>query len=142
MRDVNVIAIECMRELENIGIKCGNVIKIDINTRAKKRWGQCRKIGNNYIIEVNQILLREDTDIDGLKNTIIHELLHTCKGCMKHTGEWKQLAEKVNRYYGYNIKRSAVKRLKDVEKANLQNTRNYIDVPCVMENLKEYFKET
>lgn len=105
MRDVNVIAIECMRELENIGIKCGNVIKIDINTRAKKRWGQCRKIGNNYIIEVNQILLREDTDIDGLKNTIIHELLHTCKGCMKHTGEWKQLAEKVNRYYGYNIKR-------------------------------------
>lgn len=35
MRDVNVIAIECMRELENIGIKCGNVIKIDINTRAK-----------------------------------------------------------------------------------------------------------
>lgn len=70
MRDVNVIAIECMRELENIGIKCGNVIKIDINTRAKKRWGQCRKIGNNYIIEVNQILLREDTDIDGLKNTI------------------------------------------------------------------------
>lgn len=175
MRDVNVIAIECMRELENIGIKCGNVIKIDINTRAKKRWGQCRKIGNNYIIEVNQILLREDTDIDGLKNTIIHELLHTCKGCMKHTGEWKQLAEKVNRYYGYNIKRcdsadekesvknrkkrsrqkeqqqeklniflnvrAAVKRLKDVEKANLQNTRNYIDVPCVMENLKEYFKE-
>lgn len=105
MRDVNVIAIECMRELENIGIKCGNVIKIDINTRSKKRWGQCRKIGNNYIIEVNQILLREDTDIDGLKNTIIHELLHTCKGCMKHTGEWKQLAEKVNRYYGYNIKR-------------------------------------
>lgn len=93
------------RELENIGIKCGNVIKIDVNTRSKKCWGQCRKIGNNYIIEVNQILLREDTDIDGLKNTIIHELLHTCKGCMKHTGEWKQLAEKVNRYYGYNIKR-------------------------------------
>lgn len=170
MRDVNVIAIECMRELENIGIKCGNVIKIDINTRAKKRWGQCRKIGNNYIIEVNQILLREDTDIDGLKNTIIHELLHTCKGCMKHTGEWKQLAEKVNRYVVIvlmkkeSVKnrkkrsrqkeqqqeklniflnvRAAVKRLKDVEKANLQNTRNYIDVPCVMENLKEYFKET
>lgn len=175
MRDVNVIAIECMRELENIGIKCGNVIKIDINTRAKKRWGQCRKIGNNYIIEVNQILLREDTDIDGLKNTIIHELLHTCKGCMKHTGEWKQLAEKSidimviilnvvivlmkkesvkNRKKRSRQKeqqeklniflnvRAAVKRLKDVEKANLQNTRNYIDVPCVMENLKEYFKET
>lgn len=126
MRDVNVIAIECMRELENIGIKCGNVIKIDINTRAKKRWGQCRKIGNNYIIEVNQILLREDTDIDGLKNTIIHELLHTCKGCMKHTGEWKQLAEKVNRYYGYNIKRcdsADEKGISEEQKEKIQTER-------------------
>lgn len=126
MRDVNVIAIECMRELENIGIKCGNVIKIDINTRAKKRWGQCRKIGNNYIIEVNQILLREDTDIDGLKNTIIHELLHTCKGCMKHTGEWKQLAEKVNRYYGYNIKRcdsADEKGISEEQKKKIQTER-------------------
>ena len=65
MRDVNVIAIECMRELENIGIKCGNVIKIDVNTRSKKRWGQCRKIGNNYIIEVNQIL-RDSADEKGI----------------------------------------------------------------------------
>ncbi len=126
MRDVNVIAIECMRELENIGIKCGNVIKIDVNTRSKKRWGQCRKIGNNYIIEVNQILLREDTDIDGLKNTIIHELLHTCKGCMKHTGEWKQLAEKVNRYYGYNIKRcdsADEKGISEEQKEKIQKER-------------------
>ena len=105
MRNVNVIAIECMRELENIGIQCGNVISFEVNTRAKKRWGQCRKIGNDYIISINHILLRDDTDINGLKNTIIHELLHTCKGCMSHTGEWKRLAEKVNKYYGYDIKR-------------------------------------
>lgn len=94
--------------------------------RAKKRWGQCRKIGNNYIIEVNQILLREDTDIDGLKNTIIHELLHTCKGCMKHTGEWKQLAEKVNRYYGYNIKRcdsADEKGISEEQKEKIQTER-------------------
>lgn len=51
MRDVNVIAIECMRELENIGIKCGNVIKIDINTRAKKRWGQCDSADEKGISE-------------------------------------------------------------------------------------------
>lgn len=93
MRDVNVIAIECMRELENIGIKCGNVIKIDINTRAKKRWGQCRKIGNNYIIEVNQILL---------------------------------IAEKVNRYYGYNIKRcdsADEKGISEEQKEKIQTER-------------------
>ena len=68
-----------MRELEIIGIKCGNVIKLEVNTRAMKRWGQCTCLGgNNYAISINVILLRDDTNIDGLKNTIIHELLHTC----------------------------------------------------------------
>lgn len=120
MKNINMIAIECMRELDVIGIKYGNVIKFEVNTRAKKRWGQCRKVGDNYIININQILLRDDTDIEGLKNTMIHELLHTCKGCMKHTGEWKRLAEKVNRYYGYNIKRCSDAEEKGVSKEQQQ----------------------
>lgn len=116
MRNLNVVAIECMRELEIIGIKCGNVIKLEANTRAMKRWGQCTCLGgNNYAISINVILLRDDTNIDGLKNTIIHELLHTCPNCMKHTGEWKELAEKVNKYYGYNIKRVSSSDEKGVE---------------------------
>lgn len=68
MRNINMIAIECMRELDVIGIKYGNVIKFEVNIRAKKRWGQCRKVGDNYIININQILLRDDTDIEGLNN--------------------------------------------------------------------------
>ena len=61
-----------------------------------------------------------------MKNTIIHELLHTCKGCMKHTGEWKQLAEKVNRYYGYNIKRcdsADEKGISEEQKEKIQKER-------------------
>ena len=44
---------------------------------------------------------------ESLKNTLCHELLHTCYGCMKHTGRWKAYAERVNAAYGLNIKRAA-----------------------------------
>ena len=33
--------------------------------------------------------------------------MHTCYGCMKHTGRWKALAAKVNAAYGIDIKRAA-----------------------------------
>ena len=39
MRDLTAYAIECMTELDNIGIEYGNIIEFTVNTRAKKRWG-------------------------------------------------------------------------------------------------------
>lgn len=105
MRNLNNVANECMAELDAIGINYGRISRFEINTRAKSRWGRCRKIGSSYIIEINVDLLDERNDINGLKNTIIHELLHTCEGCMNHGKEWKRLAEIVNRNYGYGITR-------------------------------------
>jgi hypothetical protein len=57
--------------------------------------------------ESQQRMILEDDRISetACKETIIHELLHTCKGCMRHTGKWKYYAEVVNQVYGYNIKR-------------------------------------
>ena len=42
MRDLTAYAIECMTELDNIGIEYGNIIEFTVNTRAKKRWGNAR----------------------------------------------------------------------------------------------------
>lgn len=50
-------------------------------------------------------MLNEQNSEKGLKNTIIHELLHTCDGCFNHGEEWKKQAQKVNREYGYQIQR-------------------------------------
>lgn len=36
MRDINVVAIECMRELDVIGIQYGNVVEFKVNYRAEK----------------------------------------------------------------------------------------------------------
>lgn len=105
MRNLNKVAKECMIELDNIGIRYGKIDRFEVNTRAKSRWGRCKKVNRGYIIEINVDLLDERNDINGLKNTIIHELLHTCEGCMNHGKEWKRLADKVNRHYGYGVTR-------------------------------------
>jgi predicted SprT family Zn-dependent metalloprotease len=60
-------------------------------------------------------LLADDVTNDGAINTIIHELLHTVQGCMNHGENWKREANKVNRVYGYNIKRCSSAEEKGVE---------------------------
>ena len=106
MRNLNVVAIECMRELDVANIPYRIVRKWEVNTRAKSRWGQCKQVSPGvFEININIDLLREENSIDGLKDTIIHELLHTCEGCMNHGAKWKAYADKVNRYYGYNVSR-------------------------------------
>lgn len=96
-----------MMELDNIGIEYGNIIDFTVNTRAKKRWGQCKTVPGGYSINISSVLLDERNDEKGLKETILHELLHSCKDCMNHGNSWKQLAQKVNKTYGYNIKRTS-----------------------------------
>ena len=116
MKNLKELAIECMAELDAIGIKYGNIVEWQINTRAKKRWGQCHKNPDGtYIISISHRLLADNVENDGAKNTIIHELLHSVKGCMNHKEEWKYQAEKVNRAYGYNIKRCSSSEEKGVE---------------------------
>lgn len=106
MRNINVVAIECMRELEIIGIPFGEVQEFTVNYRAERRWGQTKILpGGKFSININHRLLDESTNIDGLKSTIIHELLHTCKGCFNHGETWKTYAAIVKKFYGYEVKR-------------------------------------
>jgi len=106
MRDLQAVAQECIKELDSIGIKCGKIKEFKVNRRAQ-RWGLCRHYSNEgyCIIEISDTLLDERNDIKGLKNTIIHELLHSCTPGAGHKGEWKRLADLVRCKLGYNIKR-------------------------------------
>ena len=85
---------------------------------------------DGYSININVVLLDEKNDVSGLKNTIIHELLHSCKGCMNHGENWKRLAEKVNRAYGYNIKRTSSSDEKGVQKSTVPTAKNKYCVIC------------
>lgn len=94
MKDFNLLVNECIAELDSIGIVCGKIRNIEINTRAKCRWGLCRTVKSGvFDIEISSRLLEDNVEDIVTKNTIIHELLHTVRGCHGHTGKWKVLAE-------------------------------------------------
>ena len=120
MRDLTEYALKCMEELDSIGIEYGNVIDINVNKRFKSTWGQCKKVPDGYVININPVLVDEKNSEDGLKNTIMHELLHSCDGCMNHGPKWKEVVETVNRKLGYGIKRIS----SSAEKGVLEETRN------------------
>lgn len=106
MRDLYKVFVDCKNKLDALDIPYGKVAEITINRRAKKRWGQCRLIDGKYYINISEVLLREENSIRGLEETIIHELIHTCEGCMNHGPVWKAYVEIVNKAFGYNIKRT------------------------------------
>ena len=102
---------DCIKMMDKIHMDYGYITEVTVNTRAKTRWGQCRKRfakGDYYFtINISEMLLEPDVPEKALHNTIIHEILHTCPDCFNHGAEWKRRAEQVNRTYGYNVKRCA-----------------------------------
>lgn len=102
---------ECIDEMNAIEIPFGKITEVTVNYRAKSRWGLCVRTvgvyGYEYSINIRAELCHPDASEKGLKETIVHEILHTCPDCFCHTGEWKRLADIVNDCYGYNVKRGA-----------------------------------
>lgn len=118
MRDLMEYAKFCMEMLDEIHVPYGKVETFTVNTRAR-RWGQCKLEYGKYYISINATLLDERNSEDGLINTLLHELLHTCPGCMNHGPKWKFYGEQVRRIYGYNIKRTSSEEDKEVTTGNL-----------------------
>lgn len=130
MRSLSNYAKICMEELDSIGIEYGNIVEFIANGRMKRKWGQCKLVPGGYSIYINASLLDEKNSEEGLKNTIIHEILHTCEGCMNHGQMWKQLAEKVNKAYGYNIKRCSSADEKGVQVETLPKAKYTVICDC------------
>lgn len=119
MKDLNKLYCECIKELDSIGVKYGNIVSVVVNTRAKKRWGQCKIVRNascwadrRYEISVSSRLLEDNIPDKGTKETIIHEILHSCYGSNNHGPEWKNNVNLVNHKLGYNIKKKPHPKIK------------------------------
>lgn len=102
----------------NIPVSDHTLPDIKINTRAKSRFGSCRKVWKTasggwaskpvspmqhpyFRIEICESVL--DAGEQEIKNILAHELLHTCPGCYNHGKRWKAYAARINNIYGYNI---------------------------------------
>lgn len=105
---LNLALEKCKQQLNELGIQYSNVLKITENKKAKKRLRQCKNVSLGvYEIDISSVLLDERVPEMTLRTTVMHELLHTCNGCMNHGALWKSNAEMVNHAYSYHIKRAA-----------------------------------
>ncbi len=92
-------------ELLALGIPVSSRLEpeVRVNTRAKRRLGCCFYQSGRYWIEVSQKVLENEAL---LKQTLVHELLHTCPKCRDHGARWRAYAQIVNEKLGYRIERT------------------------------------
>lgn len=90
-------------EEHNIPIGC--VTSLKENPRLTSTWGRCSKLTRNtYEIEISSRLLADEVEYEALMNTMLHELIHTCKGCMNHGELFKRYGSWLNKD-GWHIQR-------------------------------------
>lgn len=106
------------------GFNPGEIVDVKMNTRAKSRWGNCKREFGVYKININADLLDERNSYQGLVETLAHEILHTVEGCWNHGPKWKAAADKVNAMYGTHIQRSSTQEEKGVAYRTLPTLRN------------------
>lgn len=103
---INALLQEVIEEMRKIKIPVKDNIypEVIIKKGIVSRAGRCySKANGHFQIEISNWLL--DTSIKTIKNTLAHEILHTCAGCFNHGVLWKTYASRMNKEYGYSIAR-------------------------------------
>lgn len=124
--DFDRLLVIVMKQAAAAGIPFSKSIDmhIKVNTRAKSRFGMCTKTPDGFSIELSSVLLYAPEL--SCRQTIAHELIHTCKGCSNHGALFKKYADAMNRLYGYNIKRTNSPDEMGVHVERPKKTVNYI----------------
>ena len=111
---LSMLAKEAEKELNAIGLTNYNVAEYKVSN-TQRCWGDClrryngivnSKASYSFIVRVSRRLLVNGSDND-VKNTLIHELIHTMPNCFDHGYHFKRMADKVNSAYSrYHISRT------------------------------------
>ena len=108
---INRMLAECIELMKELGVPisdsiCPEVILVGTHSY----YGRCNPKGSlkrftefDYYIEISGHTLQNTEK--SLRNTLIHELIHTVPDGLCHTGEWKKWAKYVSEKTGYNIQR-------------------------------------
>lgn len=108
---INRMMAECIVLMKDLGVPIAESIAPEVRLKGfRAAYGRCCPKGSlknyteyDYYIEISGFA-RNNTE-RSLRNTLIHELLHTVPGGLCHTGEWKKWARYVSAKTGYNIHR-------------------------------------
>ena len=95
----------CKKLCESENVPIQEVTEIKLNYKSVSRWGLCTRIApDKFEIEISERLLDSVESLNGLDNTILHELIHTCDGCFNHGPLWKKYAARFEKH-GFHITR-------------------------------------
>lgn len=109
MKDYMNLYQVCRDELKRIGIETSDNIEIK-TTKKTSVFGQYIRKNGMETIEISNSLLKDDIPDVAIKDTMIHELLHSVAPYDGHKGKWKMLANKVNTSYPvYHIQRTGTR---------------------------------
>ena len=89
MKDLDSLIFDCFRICNALEIPFSDNISIVWNGRITKKWGYCKKIRDAYQISIATRLSEDTVPDEKTKSVILHEILHTCPGCMNHGKLWK-----------------------------------------------------
>lgn len=103
MKDLYRLFEECKEEMEQAQIPFNYGATIEVSKRKSTcSWGKCR---NKEQIFINALLLDDNVDDKETKDTIIHELIHTCDNVYGHDENFKFYGNRMNNMFGYHISR-------------------------------------
>lgn len=107
MNDCDALLRAVMAQAAALGIPISAEIEphVALNRRAATRFGCCKLRGGRHWIEVAQRVAEGPEE--SCRETLAHEVLHTCPGCRDHGRRWKEYAERMNAAYGYHITRTS-----------------------------------
>ena len=107
---VNQWLLEEWHNLKKLGVPVSQEICPEIRfSKATSWYGQCQQNRvykhrrYRFGISISEYHLQSSER--AVRNTLIHELLHTCQGCLNHGPKWKYYADLVQREMGYKILR-------------------------------------
>lgn len=105
--DCDKLLREVAEEARALGIPLADRVDahVRINRRAVTRFGCCKYQEGGFVIEVAQKVAEGPER--SCRETLAHELLHTCWGCRNHGKRWKAYAQRMNEAYGYRIARTS-----------------------------------
>lgn len=117
MNDCDQLLKEVLLEAKDLGIPVSEETDphVRINTRCVSRFGCCKWEKGRPVIEIAERVARGPEK--SCRETLAHEVLHTCRGCRNHGERWREYACRMNGAYGYRIARTATNESLGVEES-------------------------
>jgi len=116
IEELKNLVLQIRKDMKEVKIPCGVIGEIKI-ARKNAKYFAITEINNDgkYTITFSGIALYAGKQ--SLINTIMHELCHTCRGCMNHGSKFKKYGDMVYKNFGYKIETYSTKEEKQAVKS-------------------------